>query len=271
MTPDELLAQAGNPNFISGIYNYCDRWCERCHMTSRCMLFAVSPENDDKGKAETSEDLFKTVHDSFSQTIELLQKIAAEKGFDLTMSPTEEAAFSKQQSLIRKTVESSPLSILANQYLKAYHTWLTHSKDVLDKKSAELTQADFLQIPGRHPLQEATLLTDTLDVIAWYHFQIPAKISRALSGKIDGEDLLDDDGNPFPKDSDGSAKVALIGIDRSIGAWGILLQSFAEQEGKILDLLTMLERLRRMVENEFPNARAFKRAGFDDPIHPLKE
>ena len=25
-----------DPRSISGIYNYCDRWCERCPMTSRC-------------------------------------------------------------------------------------------------------------------------------------------------------------------------------------------------------------------------------------------
>lgn len=26
--------------FIEGIFNYCDRWCERCKFTSHCRLFA---------------------------------------------------------------------------------------------------------------------------------------------------------------------------------------------------------------------------------------
>ena len=26
--------------FIVGVYNYCDRWCERCAFTSRCRVFA---------------------------------------------------------------------------------------------------------------------------------------------------------------------------------------------------------------------------------------
>ena len=26
--------------FIVGVYNYCDRWCERCLLTSRCRVFA---------------------------------------------------------------------------------------------------------------------------------------------------------------------------------------------------------------------------------------
>lgn len=28
MNSDDLLDMAGSPHFISGIYNYCDRWCE---------------------------------------------------------------------------------------------------------------------------------------------------------------------------------------------------------------------------------------------------
>ena len=30
--------------FIVGIFNYCDRWCERCPFTSRCRLFATLAE-----------------------------------------------------------------------------------------------------------------------------------------------------------------------------------------------------------------------------------
>ena len=26
--------------FIVGVYNFCDRWCERCPLTSRCRVFA---------------------------------------------------------------------------------------------------------------------------------------------------------------------------------------------------------------------------------------
>ncbi|MDY6990017.1 MAG: hypothetical protein SWQ30_18400 [Thermodesulfobacteriota bacterium] len=37
MKKKELLKLAEDNRFISGIYNYCDRWCERCACTSRCM------------------------------------------------------------------------------------------------------------------------------------------------------------------------------------------------------------------------------------------
>ena len=35
-----LTELARNPNLISGVYNYCDRWCERCPLSSRCLLYA---------------------------------------------------------------------------------------------------------------------------------------------------------------------------------------------------------------------------------------
>ena len=38
-----LKELAGDPQFISGVYNYCDRWCERCPLTSRCFVYATEP------------------------------------------------------------------------------------------------------------------------------------------------------------------------------------------------------------------------------------
>lgn len=44
MDKEQMKKLAENPKFISGIYNYCDRWCERCPFTSRCMNFALDEE-----------------------------------------------------------------------------------------------------------------------------------------------------------------------------------------------------------------------------------
>ncbi len=45
MKAKELVELAGDPRFISGIYNYCDRWCERCNFTSRCLTYEQLPES----------------------------------------------------------------------------------------------------------------------------------------------------------------------------------------------------------------------------------
>ena len=41
MNKEEMLRNAEDPKYISGIYNYCDRWCERCRFTSRCLNHSI--------------------------------------------------------------------------------------------------------------------------------------------------------------------------------------------------------------------------------------
>jgi hypothetical protein len=99
-------------------------------------------------------------------------------------------------------------------------------------------------------------------VIEWYQYQIAVKTMRALSSRKDEARELDDD--YFQRDSDGSAKVALIGIDRSIAAWRLIQLSLPGWCDTIVPLLIELERLRGRIEKSFPEARDFIRPGFDE-------
>ena len=71
------------------------------------------------------------------------------------------------------------------------------------------------------------------------------------------------------EDADGSAKAALIGIERSTEAWAGLLPHFPDEEHEILDLLATLQRLLRHVEKAFPDARVFLRPGSDTAEGPV--
>jgi hypothetical protein len=42
MGKSSLKNHAPNPDHIPGIYNYCDRWCERCQLTSRCLNYEIN-------------------------------------------------------------------------------------------------------------------------------------------------------------------------------------------------------------------------------------
>ena len=64
-------------------------------------------------------------------------------------------------------------------------------------------------------------------------------------------------------DANGTAKIALIAIDRSLAAWSILYAEYTAQEDKTLSILLHLDRLRRSIEVVFPSALAFIRPGFD--------
>ena len=51
------LEQLGRrKDLISGIHNYCDRWCERCPYTSRCGSFALT-----EGFNDVLEEIFESL------------------------------------------------------------------------------------------------------------------------------------------------------------------------------------------------------------------
>ena len=70
--------------------------------------------------------------------------------------------------------------------------------------------------------------------------------------------------NRYQKDSDGSAKIAIIAIERSIGAWIRMYELLPLSEDVALKSLSLLSRLKQKAIEEFPGAMHFKRPGFDD-------
>jgi len=67
-------------------------------------------------------------------------------------------------------------------------------------------------------------------------------------------------------DANGSAKIALVAIDRSMAAWSALQISLPEKSSAIKPMLIELEGLRRGIETRFPRARSFIRPGFDENL-----
>jgi len=65
-------------------------------------------------------------------------------------------------------------------------------------------------------------------------------------------------------DNNGSAKVALLSIEKSLKAWIILYEAFPAHEDEILGWMKELSWLQHNLEKEFPGARAFIRPGFDE-------
>jgi hypothetical protein len=83
---------------------------------------------------------------------------------------------------------------------------------------------------------------------------------RAVRGKIEEEEEKCDE---LASDSDGSAKIVLIAIDRSIGAWAAIRQYITGGAEGVIDVIAFLDSLRQAVEKALPNARSFIRPGFD--------
>ncbi len=259
---------AQNPDLIPGIYNYCDRWCERCAFTSRCLTF-LSEEEEKKeagyspGSDEMNEEFWKEIGESLVLTMEMIRDYAEKEGIDLDASTEDEEADAEmdRSEERRKAARDHPCAKAARDYYQLVQAWFEASEELWEEKKEDLLSAARLELPGRDPEREAHELSDITEVIRWYQHFISAKIHRALTGRADERmERIPD----MPSDADGSAKIALIAIDRSIGAWTLLHREFPEREDETLGIMVLLERLRRSLEIEFPKARAFIRPGFDE-------
>ena len=250
-----LTELASNPDLISGIYNYCDRWCERCPMTSRCLVYAteqvdhIGSNNGSQNVSTESNDVrneafWHKLSSILHETQAMISEWAREAGVDLDHIPEEEPKKTRKHR--RQLVDNHPLARAGKKYANNASDWFRG-----------------LDLAGQN--EQSEQLEDAREVIQWYQYQIAVKIMRALSCRSDGwED--EPDMADFPKDSDGSAKVALIGIDRSIAAWRWMQLSLPDRMESIVPLILQLERLRQRVEKGFPEARDFVRPGFDEVL-----
>jgi len=267
MDKERLKMLAGNPRHIPGIYNYCDRWCERCTFTSRCLTYAMEQEDPLKDDPEANDirnkKFWDRIGENFRMTMEMIREDAEKLGIDLDNLP-DDPEYAMKEKEREEAVENHPLTKKAKKYMFAVKKWFEGSERSFKLKADELLQKMVIELKDEDPEKDLELLQDAVDVVKWYFMQIGVKLSRAFSGRIsDEQDGWNLDGE-FPRDSDGSAKVSLIGIDRSIAAWGTLLQQMPNEEDHVLPLLVLLEKLRTGIEKEFPEARTFKRPGFDD-------
>jgi hypothetical protein len=257
MKKEELLKKARDPKYIPGIYNYCDRWCERCQFTSRCLNCSLVEEQFGNLEAVDSlnEDFWNSFSEMLQNILDLVKEMAREEGIDIEKALADEDTHQKAVFL------PDIVSHLSKKYAKSVGEWFDSAENLFYEKEEELNRIQLVS-SGHNPAREALTITDAVEIIRWYQFFISVKLTRACDSAA--EEAIDDDG--FPKDSDGSAKIALIGIDRSIAAWKILVTYLTAEKRKIISLIELLENLKNRVENRFPHARSFKRPGFDDPF-----
>jgi len=267
MDLETLKRMAEDPDLIPGIYNYCDRWCARCAFTRRCLTYRVDAEAaaEPRGGEPGEDDGLQALTESLSLATELLEEIAEEEGIDLSADPGESeegdrAALSLRSDEVERFVRG------ALDYAQEVDAWFGANQDALEGKAEELTRQARLDLPGTQPARDGLEIREALEVIRWYQYFIYFKIARALTGVTEEPDpaLEWHASADAAYDSDGSAKVALVAMDRSIDAWTRIRKHFDHLEDSILDPLARLGRLLEETETRFPRARAFRRPGFDD-------
>jgi len=269
MNRKRLKQLAKDPGLVPGVYNYCDRWCERCTLAARCLQYRMEEEQraqeEAAGLAAAAGDepddakLLAKVQESFELAMEMLEESCAEQGIDWEQVKADAKGAKPGR---RKRERIPPIAGAAMDYARAISTWFEASQPLFRARGAELSRIASMDLPGHDPAADAAEVNDAMAVLRWYQAQIHVKLMRALTTAQEDDDLIDPEIAAY--DANGSTKVALLGIDRSIDAWTRLRRHFPEAEGQILGFLIQLDGLRKKVEKRFPDARAFRRPGFDD-------
>ena len=241
--------------FIPGIYNYCDRWCERCDFTDRCRLFFDEQkqlkENDGK------DNFFEIISKNFEKTFELLHKIAEEKGIDLENIEVDEEAFQKEQEK-HKNARKHPLVLKAKTYTEQADQWL-EDRDYLEQENTKYLKNIDLEIQLDESDKALRIIDEALNIINWYKFQIQIKLASAINYYPHNSDFEDEIENMHHA----SSKIALIGVNNSMKAWQSLLNIVEDKDGKIVDILILLHQIQTKINQQFPLLSKFRRPGFD--------
>ena len=251
-------------DYIPGIDNYCDRWCERCSFTARCQNYKSSPKESADKVDINNPEFWEHITENFQKTIKLLYKTAKEHGIGLesAMTKEEEDKFEEKRMLLKTAAKNHQLSRLCNEYQKIVMPFVKNN-ELIENKTKELTNYANLGIKTENEIKSLVAeITDCFDIIQWYVFFIGAKLQRALNGKLEGGQGSTN--NRFHRDSDGSAKVTIIAIDKTINAWIKLYELIPSTEDEALTALSLLSQLKTKTLEEFPSAMQFRRPGFDD-------
>ena len=230
-------------DFISA---YCDRWCERCAFTDRCSVFACKIAEGMCGDlADAIELAVGAPHPVEGTPHETVGANLLAECANFEPSDEELAEFKREEQARDARLDVAPATRMATTYMLGATAWLMQHHDGL------VTRGD-------------PIVREAVEIVGWDACVIGAKVHRALDGRDrsqNGEDECDD--HPVQTDWNGSAKVALISLERSEAAWRVIVN--ATEDGTASALADAAGNLRRIVLDEFPQAMSFIRPGFDEP------
>jgi hypothetical protein len=248
-------------DFIPGIFNYCDKWCSHCEFKKRCSVYIDENDSTDNDLPNAAlitmiTDKLKALSEIFEHSSQLLpspngvayKKVALPAG----KHEMEKTPYPRAENLLLKR---------AFEYRRLAFKWLEERK--VDESIKIFSKKLLLDLITMDEIAlELDILQEWLDEIRHFMNFIPVKLKRALtSAQRQKEYELR---NGFPLDCEGSAKITILAIEKSIGNWEKLMTYFPELEDDCLDFLARLQHLKEITLKEFPNAMNFIRPGFDE-------
>lgn len=254
--------------FVPGIYNYCDRWCERCKLQIRCMSYMMGKKLKEKTRVNLREDMpdddesaLARLKSIFDSTFDVLRELADERGVgieDIYSAEKVDKGFWEEDLEDLDDMDEEVARQVKNEDMmkceRIYHM-------IADKCQGDIYRwFDSAGIPqGKAPRTRE--VENALSEVDWYMELIASKMKRALCGYflyVDKSDATREE------DYNGSAKVTLLAVGISRVAWAVIrdrVPGFGQEASRAI---VVLEQLEKDIDAFFPNARSFKRPGFDD-------
>lgn len=251
------LTRMKSDKTIPAIHNWCDRWCERCVFIERCAVGIVEMKRWQRDNPMTDEEVWAEVSDNFKEALSMLDKMIRDAGLDpeeIANQPLPEP--DPDLEALEKEVWEKGM-----RYFKSVDAFFKNNADFIREKGVEVQQRKDMELPI--DFDTLSSLSDALDIIRQYAAFISVKARRAISGMDNMHDTDTWGDPPYQSDANGSAKITVITIERSLGAWEILRKQWPEKTDEILDLLIQLSQLRKRMDQLFPDWNKFVRPGFD--------
>ena len=218
--------------FIVSIFNYCDRWCERCPLTARCRVFAMRAEQ------EFESDHGPLTEPMAERQAQVMARHAARWEKELGVDVAD----------IQRQVDRNPAAYRPPD-IKFEHLEL----EILSQDFAD----DLWRWLKEHETSERNA-AGPLEILRHFWCFVPAKIHRALEGLAEDEPL------EFDSDAHGSAKAALLGLERMRRAWEQLIAEQFVPGEEVARLVNTTAWLIEEIDRLIPQARAFIRPGLDE-------
>lgn len=224
-----------------------------------CMSFVMGKKIEERGGfdfdeeiAHEDENVWARLKNVFESTYEVLHEVAKERGIDVEdiyiSENIDKEFWGEDYENDEGKGTRDDLMIENSDIIRICLIY----EDLADK----CLERVFEMLDERKENREE--INDALEIVNWYQDLIQAKMRRALHGYYHADDSHQEE----KEDYDGSAKVALISIDRSEKSWNILQPYCYEVRREIMQLLVVLEQLKKDIKFQFPEAENFQRPGF---------
>jgi hypothetical protein len=245
--------------YIPGIFNYCDRWCERCSLSSRCENYTpyFKGSKDELIKRDALNKVFwEHIDNQINKAVNFVEKKADERNIDISDIKIEKKGV--KFDLFQGKAQTNDVLLAGRKYEDLVDDWFDDAAEKYSLQGESLETSE-LKLPKDAPFENIENINSMIEIIFRYQLQIYLKLSRAFFSK--GKEVT---GEQEGDDSTGAARLVIELMERSLAAWHFLYENFSKEHESILKVMFSLESLRNRIIKEFPNVIYFKRKGFDE-------